>query len=547
MVIIIRGDIMSSKYLKDAKGYFSLVLHAHLPFVRHPEYADFLEEDWLYEAITETYLPLVDVFDKMIDENIDFRITMSITPSLCAMLSDELLIDRYKDYLHKRLELSEKEIERTKDNSAQNATARMYNEKYKRYRYIFEEKYNSFILNAFKKFQDMGKLEIITCGATHGFFPLMIQEKSIEAQVKVACDEYKRFFGRAPRGIWLPECAYKKGVDRILRDNGINFFFLDTHGLMFGEPCPEHGVYSPILCPETEVAVFSRDMETSRQVWSKEVGYPGDARYREFYRDLGYDGEYDYIKPYLHSDGVARNIGLKYYKITGSNIDLQDKQEYYPQDAREAASDHAGNFMFNREKQIEHLNKELGRKPIVVATYDAELFGHWWFEGPDFIENFFRKVYYDQNVFELITPSEYLEKEKEIQVVMPADSSWGDKGYYEVWLNGTNDWIYRHLHKTTDRMIELANKYKHHDLDSLKNRALNQAARELLLAQSSDWAFIMANGTMTEYAVKRTNDHVSRFLKLADFIETNNIDEKLLMDYELKDNIFPYLDFRVYS
>jgi 1,4-alpha-glucan branching enzyme len=530
----------------DSKGYFSLVLHAHLPFVRHPEYEDFLEEDWLYEAITETYLPLIDVFDRLIDENIDFRVTMSLTPSLCAMLSDELLIKRYKEYLDKRLELSEKEIKRTQDNSAQNLTARMYNEKYNKYKYIFKEKYDSFILSAFKKFQDLGKLEIITCGATHGFFPLMINPKSIEAQVKVACDEYKRFFGRGPRGIWLPECAYVKGVDKILKDNGINFFFLDTHGLMLGEPCPEYGVYSPVSCPDSNVAVFSRDMETSKQVWSKEVGYPGDFRYREFYRDLGYDADYEYIKPYLHSDGVRRNVGLKYHKITGKKCELQDKQEYYPQDAKEAAAEHAGNFMFNRQKQITHLNSELNKKPIVIATYDAELFGHWWFEGPDFIEIFFKKVHFDQTTFELATPSEYLEKEKEVQTVLPSESSWGDKGYFEVWLNGTNDWIYRHLHLIADKMVMLANKYRDHSEDDIKKRALNQAARELLLAQSSDWAFIMTTGTMTEYAVKRTNDHISRFLKLFDFIENNNIDEKVLLDYELKDNIFPHIDYRVY-
>ncbi len=528
------------------KGYMALVLHAHLPFVRHPEYEDFLEEDWFYEAVTETYIPLIDMFERLTDENIDFRITMSLTPSLCAMLSDELLIERYKNYLNKRLELTEKELIRTKGNAAQNATAQMYNEKYKKYKFIFEQKYDSFLLNAFKKFQDLGKLEIITCGATHGFLPFILDDKIIDAQIKVACREYNRFFGRNPRGIWLPECAYKEGIDKILKDNGINYFFLDTHGLMLGEPAPEYGVFAPITCPDSNVFAFSRDLETSKQVWSKDVGYPGDFRYREFYRDLGYDLDYEYIKPYLHQDGIRRNTGLKYHKITGKSCELHDKHEYYPQDALEAAAEHAGNFMFNRIKQIEHLNYELKRKPLVIATYDAELFGHWWFEGPDFIEFFFRKTFFDQNVYDLITPSEYLEKEKDVQTVNPADSSWGDKGYYEVWLNGTNDWIYRHLHKISDIMTELASKYKENS-DNLKIRALNQAARELLLAQSSDWAFIMTNGTMTEYAIKRTKDHISRFFKLAEFIETNNVDEYILTDYELKDNIFPNIDYKVYA
>src|SRR5574344_1462168 len=256
MNFIKKKEMLMLNNKKDVKGYLSLVLHAHLPFVRHPEYPDFLEEDWFYEALTETYLPLVDMFERLYEENIDFRITMSLTPTLCAMLADDLLITRYKNHLNKLLDLSEKEIIRTKYNEAQNLTAKMYNEKYIRYKYIFEEKYDSFILNAFKKFQDLGKLEIITCGATHGFFPLMINEKSIEAQVKVACSEYKRFFGRDPRGIWLPECAYKSSVDKILSDNGIKYFFVDTHGLLLGNPAPEFDVYSPIKCPNTGVSAF---------------------------------------------------------------------------------------------------------------------------------------------------------------------------------------------------------------------------------------------------------------------------------------------------
>ncbi len=532
---------------KNVKGYLSLVLHAHLPFVRHPEWEDFLEEDWLYEAITETYLPLLDVFERLYDENIDFRITMSITPTLCAMLSDELLINRYKKHLNKLLELSEKEIVRTQDNLAQNLTAKMYNQKFVRYKYLFEKKYNSFILSGFKKFQDCGKLEIITCGATHGFFPFMIDNKSIEAQVKIAVKEYERFFNRHPRGIWLPECAYVSSVDQILSDNGINYFFLDTHGLLLGTPTPEFDVYSPIKCPFNNVFAFARDLETSKQVWSKDVGYPGDFRYREFYRDIGYDLDYDYIKPYLHSDGVRRNVGLKYHKITGKNCDLEYKQEYYPPDAMNATFEHSSNFSFNREKQIEYLFYSMGKKPIVVATYDAELFGHWWFEGPSFIENLFRIIYYNQNVYSTITPSEYLSIEKEIQTVKPADSSWGDKGYYEVWLNGTNDWIYRHLHKITDIMINLATKYNKPNISDLKRRALNQLSRELLLAQSSDWAFIINNGTMTEYAEKRTKNHINRFFKLAEFIENDNYDMHILEDIEKKDNIFLFVDYRVYS
>ena len=525
------------------KGYLSLILHAHLPFVRHPEYHEFLEEDWLFEAITETYIPLIDVFDKLIDEGINFRITMSLTPPLISMLTDELLQSRYIRYLEKRIQLSGKEIERTKHQPEFNRLAQMYYKHFSNARYVFAEKYHRNIIHAFKKFQDMGKLEVITCGATHGYLPLMNNNvNAMRAQINVAVQHYEKHFGRKPRGIWLPECAYEPVVDQLLKDAGIRFFITETHGILFASPRPKYGIYAPIYCP-TGVAAFGRDMESSRQVWSSKDGYPGDFSYRDFYRDVGFDLDYDYIRPYLHGDGKRTNVGIKYYRITGKT---DHKEPYSPERALDKAAEQAGNFMFNREKQIEHLASIMDRKPIVVAPYDAELFGHWWFEGPDWINFLFRKIAFDQKTISLITPMEYLEMYPVNQVSTPSLSSWGYKGYNEYWLNDSNDWIYRHLHKAAERMVELAQKFSDTTGNALKNRALNQAARELLLAQSSDWAFIMKTGTMVEYAAKRTKEHLFRFTRLYDDIRANNIDATRLSDIEGKDNIFPDIDYRVY-
>jgi len=282
-------------------------------------------------------------------------------------------------------------------------------------------------------------------------------------------------------------------------------------------------------------------MESSKQVWSAKEGYPGDYDYREFYRDVGFDLDYDYIRPYLHSDGNRVNLGIKYYRITGPG---DEKEPYRPLIAREKAATHAGNFLFNREKQIEYLHDFLGIKPIVVSPYDAELFGHWWYEGPDWLEFFLRKAHFDQSTFALITPSEYLERHPKLQVITPSMSSWGYKGYNEVWLEGSNDWIYPHIHIMADRMVELANRFP--EADELTRRALNQLARELLLAQSSDWAFIMKTGTMVEYAQKRTRDHIARFNKLYWDILGSRINEQWLKEIENRDNIFPDIDYTIY-
>lgn len=524
------------------KGYLSLVLHAHLPFVRHPEFEDFLEEDWLYEAISETYLPLLRVFDKLADDHVPWKLTMTLTPTLVSMLRDELLMRRYAQRLDKLCELADKEVLRTRDDHTFAPLAAFYREHFYDLRRQFHDRYHRDIVSAFRRHQDAGNLEIITCCATHGFLPLMQTEpESVRAQVKVAVAHYRTTFGRDPNGIWLAECGYFPGVEKVLAEEGIRFFFVDTHGITDATPRPLYGVYQPIFT-DAGVAAFGRDPESSQQVWSAEYGYPGDPAYREFYRDIGWDLDYDYVKPYIQATGQRKNTGLKYYRITGKT---QHKEPWDPNLARERAAQHAGNFMFNRERQIEWLSEKLdGRAPIVVAPYDAELYGHWWFEGPWFLDFLIRKVAFDQDVFKLTTPADYLRSHPEQQVATPPLCSWGEKGYASMWLNPSNDWIYRHLHKCAELMVGLAQDYP--NAPTLQRRALNQAARELLLAQASDWAFIMKTGTMVEYAVRRTKEHVLRFLRLHDQIRADTIDEGWLSFVEGKNNVFPEIDYRVY-
>lgn len=527
----------SSEY----KGYLCLVLHSHLPFVRHPEFENFLEEDWLYEAITETYVPLIIMFDQLISEDIDFKITIALSPPLISMLLDDLLKIRYAKRLDKLIDLANREVERTRWMPEFNSLALMYLDRFIAVRNKYRQ-YNGDLVAAFKKYQDLDKVEIVTCGATHGFFPLMeVCRESVRAQVKVAVNQYKKIFQRPPKGIWLPECGYHPGQDEILKEAGLKYFFVDSHGILHGSPRPKYGVFAPIYC-KSGIACFGRDMESSKQVWSSIEGYPGDYFYREFYRDIGYDLDFEYIKDYINADGIRKNTGIKYYRITGDN---NHKEPYLPEMAIQKAAEHAGNFMFNRQKQIEYLYDFMARKPIIVAPYDAELFGHWWFEGPQWLNFLIRKIVFDQNTIKLITPSQYLEENPRNQVITPSLSSWGWKGYSEVWLQGSNDWIYKHLHKASQRMTELVKLYP--NSNGIMQRALNQALRELLLAQSSDWAFIMATGTHVNYAIQRTKDHILRFTKLYEDIKSNNIDENWLKDIEYKDNIFPEIDYRVHQ
>lgn len=529
-------------FVNTPKGYLALVLHAHLPFVRHPEHHYFLEENWLYEAMTETYIPLLEIFEKIVDEKIDMAMTMTMTPTLISMLADPLLQERFQKHINQLIELAEKEIMRTRFNAPFSRLAHMYLEQFLHVRDTFL-KYNGNLIHGFKRLQQTRKLEIITCTATHGYLPLMNQnEQAMYAQIEVGKQTYAEHFGEAPRGIWLAECAYTPQAEKLLEKANIRYFLTETHGVLFATPRPKYGVYAPIQCTNTNVKAFARDLDTSKQVWSADEGYPGDYDYREYYRDIGFDLELDYIKPYIHPDGIRVATGIKYHRITGKT---NEKQIYNPDQAKQKAAIHAAHFMSNRQKQIEYLHQFMTPKPpIIVAPYDAELFGHWWFEGPWWLDYLIRKVHYDQDTFKLITPSQYLEQQPNIQICQPAESSWGYKGYHEVWLNDTNDWIYRHLHQAASQMTTLARQFP--NAQGVKQRALNQAAREVLLAQSSDWAFIMKTGTVVEYAKKRTRDHLLRFHELEKQIRANSIDITWLEKIENSDNLFPNINYQIY-
>jgi 1,4-alpha-glucan branching enzyme len=533
------------------KGYLCIILHAHLPYVRHPEYDYFLEENWLYEAITETYIPLLDVFEKLINEDVDFRITLSLSPSLVEMFNDYLLRERYKRYVERLIELSEKEGHRTKGDIHFEPIVKMYNQRFRRIKYLFEDVYKRDLTSAFKALQDTGRIEIITSTATHAFLPnLLIYPQAVRAQIKIAKEHFKKNFNRFPKGIWLPECGYAPGIDRYLKEEGIKYFFLDTHGVIYGRPLPQYGVYAPVFCPSGVIA-FGRDVETSRQVWSSTEGYPGDTHYRDFYRDIGFDLDCEYIKPYINPDGMRTYTGLKYYRITGR---ADNKKPYDIAQAKKKAAEHASNFIFNRGLQVDFLSDTLRLNsinffPVIVATYDAELFGHWWFEGIDWLDFILRETQKKNVNFKTITPSEYIKlfpsQYECLQTCQPSMSSWGHRGYNEVWLNSSNNYIYRHLHKMTNRMIYLADRFP--EANGITRRALNQAARELLLSQHSDWAFMMNAGDATEYAKKRFTEHTARFNSLYKSIISKNIPKRWLVEIENKDRIFADIDYRVFK
>ncbi len=527
-----------------ARGYLALVLHAHLPFVRHPEYESFLEETWLFEAITDTYVPLLRVFEGLVADGVPFRLTLSISPPLIAMLRDPFLQERYLAHLGKMEALGDKEILRTQGSPATLQVARMYRRLLYETREYYEETCRRDLIGAFRRLQDKGVLEIVTAGATHGFLPILkTQPSAVRAQLQVAADVYRDTFGRQVAGFWLPECGYYPGLEEVVAETGARYFFVDTHAIMNAEAKPEYGYFAPLGCDDG-TAAFGRDPATSRLVWSADEGYPGDPFYRDFYRDIGFDLDFEYIRPFILDHQTRVFTGFKYHRITGRT---DDKQLYEPEKARARADAHAEDFLNRQIQMVERCAPYMNRPPIITALYDAELFGHWWFEGPQWLDYVIRKLVYDQKTVELMTPGQYLARHGTPQQTRPSAASWGEKGYRSFWLNPGHDWIYRHLHDAAGRMHELARKHIEVEPRSLADRALAQAGRSLLLAQASDWPFIMKTGTSVEYAEGRVRDHLARFHALADDVEGGRVDEQRLGALETMDNIFSHLDFRIWA
>lgn len=525
------------------RGFLQLVLHAHLPYVRHPEYDRFLEERWFFEAVTETYIPLIKFFDRLRAEGTPFKLTLSVSPPLANMMEDPLLQQRCRRHLDLLIQLADKECQRTRDWPDVNFLAHMYRRLFGEARHTFVERCGMRLISAFKEYADAGCLELITCAGTHGFLPMLAAEpNTVRAQVFAAVAEHQRIFGKAPKGMWVPECAYYPGLDAVLAEAGVRYFLVDAHGVEHAEPRPLFGVHAPLYCP-SGVAAFARHPMTSKLVWSTSVGYPADHSYREYYRDIGFDLPQEYVEPYQYAKGIKTSTGIKYHRITGPTA---DKHLYNPDWAAQATQKHAWDFINRCRDQAVRAAQHMPCPSIIVSPYDAELFGHWWFEGPQWLYHVLRGVA-GSGELALGTPGEYLSAYPIHQKATPAASSWGKNGYHEHWLNPKTEWMWRPLHEAAVRMHQAVAARPSVAHGSLEDRVLRQAGRELMLAQSSDWPFIITNGTTEEYAKRRFRDHTNRMHYLLDSLERQEVDRGKLEALEYMDAIFPELDYRLFA
>lgn len=519
----------------------NFVFNAHLPFVRHPEYPKFLEEDWLFEAINESYIPLLRMMMRLREDQIHFRLTFSISPTLCAMLSDELLRERFVAYMNEHIELGHKEIDRLVDEPELKLLAQTYvNELDANLR--FYEDYERDILNAFNNLSNSGHLELITTTATHAFLPVFKDfPVASNVQIETGVMNHLRTFDKMTEGFWLPECGYYPGLEYLLARQNIKWTTLAAQAFVLSQDEPKQGNFAPVKCPNG-LYCFARDYNLTNLVWSSSEGYPCDPDYREFYRDIGYDLPLDYIGPYIHEPSVRVFTGYKYWAITGKGA---DKVIYNPKKASAKVALHASNFLYHVKSLGDLVENSLKNDPVYTVSFDAELFGHWWYEGVQWLEQVIRKVDIEENM-RLTTPSEIVALDEVVDTLRPAYSTWGEGGYSQVWVDSSsNTKAYRHVFKALEHMTELADRFP--GQKSLKQRFLTQAARETLLAMASDWPFIIHNHTSEEYAKNRLIGHLQNVNLVYDNMCRNAVNTEWLVNAEKRDNLFSWLDYNIFS
>ncbi len=514
---------------QQAAGQLALVLHAHLPYVRSSAPGS-LEEDWYFQALQECYLPLLAVLEAAAADPAQRpRLTMGLSPTLLSLLGDRELNQRFLPWLQLRQELLQSAPQECAAAAAALAEQLAATEAQWR-------RCHGRLVPRFARLQRQGVLDLISCGATHGYLPLLRPvPEAVRAQLLTAVREHERQLGERPLGIWLPECAYYEGLDLQLAAAGLRYTVLDGHGLLHALPRPRYGVFAPI-CSPAGVAFFGRDGNATLPVWSAREGYPGHGAYREFHRDLGWD----LPEQQLEEAGIGsrRPLGLKLHRVTAQGCALEDKQPYDPAAASTQVQEHAAHYLAGRARELEGLTDTMDRPPLLVAPFDAELFGHWWFEGPQFLAAVFAQA--ASSGVELVSLRQVLAAGHPLQVCRPSPSSWGQGGYHHYWLNEDNAWVVPEWQRASRAMVRRVNR----GVASAQQRELlNQAGRELLLAQSSDWSFILRAGTTTDLARERIHRHLDRFWRLLEAINASSpLPEAWLAGVRREDGLFPLLN-----
>jgi 1,4-alpha-glucan branching enzyme len=572
--------------MAEAKlGKFTFVLHSHLPYVlSHGTWPH--GSVWIHEAAAETYIPLWRVFRSFKEQGKKAAITIGVSPVLAEQLSDQSFVSEMNDYVQQRIKAATDDLAvfNEQGDVHKAGIAQMWVDYYSEVEADFNGPLNRDIIGGLRDMQDAGVIEIITCGATHGYLPLLGTDEAVNAQIELAVKSYRKHFGRDPKGIWLPECAYRpayhwkspvddddpgfqrKGVEEIVQKHGLRYFIVDSHLLQGGKPVgtyldrfeglrklwdqaeneqarqfaaddnrePYRTYFLDATVGEDKddpVGILTRDAKTSLQVWSGEYGYPGDGAYLDFHKK--------------HFPG-----GHKYWRVTRATADLGEKEEYAPDTTEGRLSENADHFYGLLQDTIAETNLAIDER-FIVSPFDTELFGHWWFEGPRFLEKILTHVA-SGNALESSHGSELIDNARNAPVIQLPEGSWGEGGHHYIWLNDDTAWSWKLIHAAEKHMTRLVREYL--DATGHLKEMLEQLGRELLILESSDWQFLISTIAAADYAEMRLKQHAEDFEFIRElinkFVEEQDVDHESWERYHTicrRDPLFPHLDLSMWA
>ncbi len=524
---------------------YALVLHSHLPYVRGAGLWPHGEE-WVHEAILGTYLPLLVLLHDLRAEGVRYRVTIGLTPALLEQLADPDIRARFRIYVDDQIHRAELDAWDfgVAGDAARQSVAEFYRASYTRSKQAFVDRFETDIVRAFADLARTGEVELLTSAATHGYLPLL-DARSVEAQLSIGAASTARLTGLEPTGIWLPECAYRPGLERALERHGITHFFTDavlmsgrevrpaasrfrarpadswsggggpTPIVVRGDPLSDAPVdlFRPYLVADSTVAAISRHPEVSGRVWSAAQGYPGDPFYREFHRK-------------------DDRSGLRYWRVSGTTVDLGAKSEYVVAAAAERARVHAQHFAASVRAELAVHRATTGSDGMLVTTFDSELFGHWWFEGVEWLGLVLRELG-DIST----TAAGRLAAEPPRERIALAEGSWGKNNDHSTWIAPETEWMWDGIRSGAAQVRLLADDPPK---DELRKRAADHALRELLLLESSDWPFLVTTGQASDYAGERFRSHALRLHRSLELAARGTAADLVeLRSLERSDNPFP--------
>lgn len=558
--------------MSDPLGSLCIVLHGHLPYVlHHGSYPH--GEAWLYEAAAETYLPLLDMIGECALLNARPAVTIGLTPVLLEQLAHEDFKSGFAAYLTERAQRAESDQKEFEKSGAPHfAYLAGQCVKWFQDRLAHFDRIKRDIPAEFSHRFREGHIQILTSNATHAYMPLILNDQAIAAQMSAGVYTSEKRLGIKPRGMWLPECAYRPewdnwlpsvlydnprhraGLETFIANAGVTHFFVDTHLITGGQPMGtfDNGNFKSVgeaqlywdtrrgwrdvLEPSGVVSrpepprcfAFGRHPRVSEQVWSGSIGYPGNGVYLEFHKK--------------HNER-----GLRYWKVTHNKAGLGEKDPYYPDDVPAKVYEHAHHFCgVVREVLREHRDRT-GRQGVCVASFDAELFGHWWFEGPRFLRDVILTMANDKDV-KLMTTEEALYHQPPDKVMRLPEGSWGEKGNHTVWINDRNRWMWEIEYRAEGRMLRLLHELPWKNRPQVREM-LERAGRQLLLMQASDWPFVIHSHGAVDYGVQRFAGHATNFDRATLMAEEataganlNPVREAELREMDLHDSIFEHID-----